>query len=103
MAFKSIDPGRRGDSIPEIAFAIQKIIGLECFAPETLHRWRPDAPHPLVWGIVGERPEKPQGFPDSNRENSRNFPHTRHPTPHTRLCRLWAMGISIDYSIISGD
>ncbi|NER36289.1 MAG: hypothetical protein F6J93_20295 [Oscillatoria sp. SIO1A7] len=34
-------PGRRGDSIPEIAFAIQKIIGLECFAPENHAAHRP--------------------------------------------------------------
>ncbi|NER37361.1 MAG: hypothetical protein F6J93_25905 [Oscillatoria sp. SIO1A7] len=34
--YRGRGPGRRGDSIPEIAFAHSaKIIILECFAPET--------------------------------------------------------------------
>ncbi|NER35646.1 MAG: hypothetical protein F6J93_16915 [Oscillatoria sp. SIO1A7] len=41
--YRGRDPGRRGDSIPETAFALlEKIIVLECFAQETYaaHRSR---------------------------------------------------------------
>ncbi|NER37592.1 MAG: hypothetical protein F6J93_27120 [Oscillatoria sp. SIO1A7] len=63
LAFKSIDPRRRGDSIPEIAFAIQKIIGLECFAPETHAAHRPRSCEEIIKNIPlkGKRGEGGQG------------------------------------------